>query len=149
MNNTRGVDPVAEAQARRRPRFRDFSHGPIEDLGPVDAARGETRQAATDRLQDSIAARTMAERNVEQVRQACDGLLDAAHRLVDTFGDQADSVGKGARGIAERAMTLAEWDIANSFEFAHKLVRARNMQDVLKLQAEYLRTRMQLFSPKR
>jgi hypothetical protein len=132
-----------------RRRFRDFSDGPIEDLGPVDAMCGGTRQGTTDRLEDSIDAKAMAERSVEQARQACDGLLGAAHRLVDTFGGQADTVGKGAREIAERAMTLARWDIANSFDFAQKLVRARNVQDVLKLQAEYLRARMQLFSPKR
>ena len=142
---TRGVPSTPATRLRR---FRDFCDGPIEDLGPVDAARSEPRHAATNAQPESIDARAMAERNVEQARQACDDLLAAAHRLVDSFGGQADTVGKGARGIAERAMTFAERDIANSFEFAQKLVRARSMEDVLTLQAEYLRARLQLFTPK-
>lgn len=167
---TRGVDPAAEDRLagtgrnsaaaaasagsttppRRGRRFRDFSDGPIEDLGPVAAARAAIAEspAATDHAHEGVDARAMAARSVAQARQACDELLVVAHRLVDTFGGQADSVGKGARGMAERAMTFAERDIANSFEFAQKLVRARNLQEVMKLQAEYLQARMQLFSPK-
>jgi hypothetical protein len=43
-------------------------------------------------------------------------------------------------------MTFAEKDIAISFEFATRFARARDMQEVLRLQADYLRAQMRLFS---
>ncbi len=151
----RVVDPSTE-ESRGGRRFRYFSDGPIEDLGPVNALPGEnagqqeTKLAGspTDQFQVSAEMRAIAEKSVEQARQAFDGFLGAAHRIVNTFGGQADTAGEGAKGIAERAMTFAQQDIAMSFEFAQKLVRARDVQEVLKLQAEYIKAQMQLFSPR-
>jgi phasin len=148
----RGVDFGIERPGRRL-----FSDGPIEDLGPADAARGEhaepqqqTTEAGSlaDRFQVSDEMRAIAEKNVEQARQAFEGLLDAAHRFVGTLGGQTDTAGKGAKGLADRAMTFVEQDIATSFEFAQKLMRAHSMQEVLTLQADYIKARMQLLSPK-
>ena len=156
--SARGLPVTGSHEGRR---FRYFPDGPIEDLGPVDlapvdAVRGENadRQETTpagslaDHFQVSAEMRAIAENSVEQARLACDGLLGAAHRVVDTFAGQAETAGKGTKGIAESAMTLAEQDIANSFEFARALVRARDAQDVLKLQAEYIKAQMQLFLPR-
>jgi hypothetical protein len=146
----RGVDPSTE-ESRGERRFRYFSEGPIEDLGPVDARRGEradeqatkTAGHATDHLHVSADMRAIAEKSVEHARQAFDGFIGAAQRAVDMFGETA---GKGAKDVAEKAMTFAEKDIALSFEFARNLVRARDVQDVLKLQAEYVKAQMRLFS---
>ena len=145
----RVVDPSTENWRGKR-RFRYFAEGPIEDLGPVDARRGERadEQAtpadhATDQFQVSADVRVIAEKSVEQARQAFDGFIGAAQRAVDMFGETA---GKGAKDIAEKAMTLAEKDVAISFDFASKLVQARGVQDVLKLHAEYVNAQVQLFS---
>jgi phasin family protein len=40
-------------------------------------------------------------------------------------------------------MTFAEQNIASSFEFAQQVLRARDFQDVLKLQADYVQRQMQ------
>jgi hypothetical protein len=150
---------LPESRSQRR-RFRDFVDGPIEDLGPIQssdpladarAAGAEQKQAAApgtlaERFEVPDEMRAMAETSVEQARQVFDGLLGAAQRLVDTFGGQSQTAGKGAKEAAERALTLAEQDIADSFDFARKLARARNMQEVLDLQAEYVRARW--FPPK-
>jgi phasin len=150
----RGVDAGIE-ESRGGKRFRYFSEGPIEDLGPVVAGSRERadeqadEQAATtaghsaDHFQVSADMRAIAENSVEQARQAFNGFIGATHRAVDMFGETA---GKGAKEIAEKAMTFAEKDMTLSFEFARKLVRAHDVQDVLKLQAEYVNAQMQLFS---
>jgi phasin family protein len=44
------------------------------------------------------------------------------------------------------AMAFAEQNIANSFEFAQQLLRAKDLQDVLKLQADYVKRQMQAFN---
>ena len=43
-------------------------------------------------------------------------------------------------------LTFAEQNIASSFELAQQLVRARDFQDVLKLQADYIRRQLQVFT---
>ena len=43
-------------------------------------------------------------------------------------------------------MTFAEQNIANSFEFAQKLVRAKDIQEVMALQQEYLQSQMKAMS---
>ena len=40
-------------------------------------------------------------------------------------------------------MTFAEHNIATSFELAQRLVRAKDVEEVLKLQADYIKTQMQ------
>jgi len=142
-------DPSTE-DTRGKRRFRDFSEGPIEDLGPVDAGRGEradeqttTAGHSTDDFQVSADMRAMVEKSVEQARQAFDGFIGAAQRAVDMFGETA---GKGAKDIAEKAVIFAEKDLAISFDFARKLARARGVQDVLRLQTEYVNAQVQLFS---
>ena len=145
----RGVDAGIE-ESRGGRRFRYFSEGPIEDLGPVDARRREpadepateTAGDFADHFQGPADMRAIAEKSVEQARQAFDGFIGVAHHAVDMFGETA---GKGAKDIAEKAMTFAEKDMALSFEFARNLVRARDVQDVLKLQANYVNAQMQLF----
>jgi hypothetical protein len=146
----RSVDTNIE-ESRGERRFRYFSEGPIEDLGPVVAGSREradeqvtmTAGHSADHFQVSADMRAIAENSVEQARQAFNGFIGAAHRAVDMFGETA---GKGAKDIAEKAMTFAEKDMTLSFEFARKLVRAHGVQDVLKLQAEYVNAQMQLFS---
>src|SRR5882757_466304 len=141
-------------------RFRDFADGPIEDLGPVAGRHcdksgrhdsRETEQAKfacrpTDRFEVADDIRALAERSVVEARQAFDGFIGAAHRAVDAFSGQAETAGKGAMSLTEKAMTFAEKDIAISFEFATRFARARDMQEVLRLQADYLRAQMRLFS---
>jgi phasin len=103
----------------------------------------ETRMAATDRFDVPPEMRAFAEKSVEQAKQAFDGFISAAHRAFDELEGQAESARKGARDVTEKAMTFAEQNIASSFEFAQQVLRARDFQDVLKLQADYIQRQMQ------
>ncbi len=87
--------------------------------------------------------RALAEKSVEQAKQAFDGFITAAHRTVSTFEGQAEAARKGAKDVGERAMDFAEQNIASSFDFAQKLVRAKDVREMLELQASYVRTQMQ------
>jgi phasin len=99
-----------------------------------------------DRFEIPPEMRMFAEKSVEQAKQAFDGFIAAAHKAVSTFEGQAESARKGAQDVTEKAMTFAERNIASSFEFAQKLVQAKDVQEVLKLQADYVRTQMQALS---
>jgi phasin len=99
--------------------------------------------AASDRFEVPPEMRALAEKSVEQARQAFDGFISAAHQAMSAFAGQAQTARKGARDVTEKAMTFAERNIASAFEFAQDLVRAKDMQDVLRLQADYIRRQMQ------
>jgi len=90
--------------------------------------------------------RAFAEKSFEQARQAFEGFVSAASRTVTTFEGQAETARKGARDIGQTAMAFAQKNIAQSFEFAEKLVRARDVDEILKLQAEYIKEQMQTLS---
>jgi phasin len=102
--------------------------------------------AATDRFDVPPEMRAFAEKSVEQAKQAVDGFISAAHRAFDDFDGHAETARKGARDVTAKAMAFAEQNIANSFEFAQQLLRAKDFQDVLKLQADYVKQQMQAFS---
>jgi phasin len=99
--------------------------------------------AASDRFEVPPEMRTFAERSVEQARQAFDGFISAAHQAMSAFEGQAETARKGARDVSEKAMTFAERNMASAFAFAHDLVRARDLQEVLRLQADYIRHQME------
>lgn len=102
--------------------------------------------AATDRFEIPPEMRAFAEKSVEQARQAFDGFISAAQRALSTFEGQAESTRKGARDVAEKAMTFAQQNIASSFELAEQLVKARDVQEVMRLQADYIKRQVQVFS---
>ena len=82
--------------------------------------------------------RQFAEQSVEQARKAVDGFMTAAQKAVRTRGNPGRAPPSPApRTCGEKAMGFAEQNIANSFEFAQKLVRAKDMQEVMALQQEY------------
>src|SRR2546421_8698117 len=99
--------------------------------------------AASDRFEVPPELRTFAERSVEQARQAFDGFISAAHQAMSAFEGQAETARKGARDVTEKAMTFAEHNVASAFEFAENLLRARDIQEVLRLQADYIKRQMQ------
>jgi phasin len=90
--------------------------------------------------------RALAERSVEQAKQAVEGFISAAQRTVSAFEGQAETARKGAKDVGEKAMGYVEQNIANSFDFAQKLVRAKDVQEMLELQASYIRNQMQVLA---
>lgn len=87
--------------------------------------------------------RQFAEQSVEQAKKAVDGFLTAAQKTAAAIETQANTAQSGAKDVRERVMSFAEQNIANSFEYAQKLVRAKDVQEVMALQQEFLQSQMQ------
>lgn len=90
--------------------------------------------------------RQLAEQSLEQARKAFDGFLGQAHKAVTTVEAQASAAQSSAKDMGQKAIGFAEQNIANSFEFAQKLVRAKDMQEVMALQQEFLQSQMKAMS---
>ena len=87
--------------------------------------------------------RQFAEQSVEQAKKAVDGFLTAAQKTATTLETQANTAQAGAKDVREKVMSFAEENINNSFDFAQKLVRAKDIQEVMALQQEFLKQQMQ------
>jgi phasin len=87
--------------------------------------------------------RQFAEQSVEQAKKAMDGFLSAAHKTATTLESQASTAQSSAKDVGQKVMGFAEQNIANSFEFAQKLVRAKDVQEVMALQQEFLKSQME------
>ena len=87
--------------------------------------------------------RQFAEQSVEQAKKAVDGFLTAAQKTAAALETQANTAQSGAKDVRQKVMSFAEQNIANSFEYAQKLVRAKDVQEVVALQQEFLKSQMQ------
>ena len=81
--------------------------------------------------------RALAEKSVEQAKQAFDIFVSAAQHAVNTAETHAATAQAGAKEVGELAMSFAERNIASAFTFAQKLLQARDPKDVMALHSEY------------
>jgi len=87
--------------------------------------------------------RTFAEQSVAQARKAFDELMAATQRTVSTFEGQSTSAQSGFRGLQQKVVSFSERNIAASFDFAQKLLHAKDGEEVVRLHAEFVKTQMQ------
>ena len=83
--------------------------------------------------------REFAEKSVEQAKQAFDNFISAAQHAVKTAENQAVTAQSGVKEAGALAMQYAERNITSSFEFAQKLLRAKDPKEVMALHAEYVK----------
>jgi len=84
--------------------------------------------------------RDFAEKSVDQARKAFDSFMGAAQRTVETLENSATSVQANTTDMARKTFTYAEQNISATFEHAQRLVRAKDVQEAMQLQAEFVRT---------
>ena len=87
--------------------------------------------------------RNVAEQSVVQARQAFDGFMSAAQKAVSKWEEQAAVAQAGAKDTSQRIMDFAEQNVATSFEFAQRLVRAKDFDEMMRLQSEFVRSQME------
>ncbi len=86
--------------------------------------------------------RDFAEKSVAQARKAFDGFIGAAQKAVDSAHDSTTAMHSNAADVTRKTIAYAEQNVAAAFELAQRLVRARDPQEVMQLQAEYLRSQL-------
>lgn len=84
--------------------------------------------------------RDLAERSVAQARKAFETFMGAVHR---TSGAVDNVAPNGAREVGDKAVSFAESNVNAAFDLAEKLVKAKDIQEVMALQAEYLQRQLQ------
>ena len=80
--------------------------------------------------------RKMTEQSLEQVRTAINGYLQFLQRAVP--GDLM-----GGSEFSNKILEYAERYVASAFEFAQRLVQVRDVQNLTKLQTDFIQVQMQ------
>jgi len=90
--------------------------------------------------------RAFAEQSVAQARKAFDGFIHAANQAVGQIEGRTQAAHSGAAEIAHKSMVYAEQNVATTFDFAQKLLNAKDAAELMGLQSEYLSRQMQALS---
>lgn len=81
--------------------------------------------------------RAFAEKSVGEARKAFEGYMDAATKALGGMEKSAESIQSNSRDLGRKAMGFAEENVAASLDFIQKLVSARDVQEVVRLQTEF------------
>ena len=90
--------------------------------------------------------RQMAEKSVEQTKEAYDRLMEAARQAQGMFANSTNMMGIGGKEIQEKTMQYAEANVQASFDLAERLVKAKDLQEVMEIQTQYARQQMEAYT---
>jgi phasin len=89
--------------------------------------------------------REFAERSVEQARKAFDGFIGAAQKAVDSAHGSAENARANTHEATRKAIAYAEDNVAAAFEFAQKLVKSKDLTEVMQHQSDFVKAQMATF----
>lgn len=84
-------------------------------------------------------ARALAEKSVEQARQAFDGFIDAVRKTSDKADGAVNKLQSSAKEVTEKAVSFTEDNVRAAFDHAEKLIRAKDPEEVFALHCDYVR----------
>jgi phasin len=80
--------------------------------------------------------KAMAEQGIETARQAFQGYLNATEKALGAF-ESSTGAQASAREVSRKAMGFAQENVIDNFAFIDKLMRAKDIEEILRLQTEY------------
>src|SRR5215218_1222125 len=83
--------------------------------------------------------RRSMDQTTEQAKQGLDQFMGSAQQATDT-------VQRNARNIGQKVLTFAERNICATLQFGQRVLQARDMSEVVKLQTEYVNAQFQAFT---
>src|SRR5215204_6270096 len=84
--------------------------------------------------------RRMAEQSVTQTRQALENYLRAARRPSETMEQTSDKVQASSKDVAQKTLSAVEQNLRASLDYAERLVRAKDLQEITQIQSDFART---------
>jgi hypothetical protein len=99
----------------------------------MDFAQQNTERA----VQATNWVHAIAEQNLNQSKAALEGFLTIARNAVR-------SVDRQSSAICEHSITAAEQTLSNAFDFAHKVVRIKEPQELIQIQSDFVSRQAQM-----
>ena len=108
-----------------------------------DAAKQPEPHVATSKAYEiPTAMRDLAERSVAQARKVFEDFIGAVHKTAGSVDSAAIPGFSGAKDVSLKAVSFAEINVHAAFDLAEKLVHAKDLQEVLSIQSEYVKAQM-------
>ena len=85
------------------------------------------------------AMRAVAEKNVAQTREVYERSKDALEAALKTLERSFDALGQGTTALNHKVIDIAQRNINSGFDLAVSLTAAKNLAEVIELQAAYWR----------
>jgi len=102
-------------------------------------ASGSGSSGADGKPNPAQNVRQAAETTLSQAKQAVDQYMREATRLYGAVEASAEAAQSGAREINRKAIGFAETNVNAAFDFAQRLVRAKDPKEIVQLQQEFLK----------
>ena len=100
---------------------------PLEDLNAQAKRAVEETKQATDRMKQSV------EETKEQALGAADTYFDFLNKTISSFPS-------GGTEFGEKLKSFAEKNVAATHRFIQQLSQAKDFQDALRIQTEFMQT---------
>lgn len=108
-----------------------------DPLGPTfERCPEKGESVAQSNFQIPVDVRDLVEKSVEQARTAFETFAGAAHKAVSSIEPVLPS---GAKELSGKAFSYSEANIKAAFDLAQKLVHAKDAQEFLQLQADFVK----------
>ena len=72
--------------------------------------------------------------------------MRAAEEAVSTLEDRVKASQVGAQDIGNKAMHFAERNVLSAFEFAQKLLQTKDIQELVRIQTEFVQSQMRVLA---
>ena len=82
----------------------------------------------------------------EQARLAFNNYLQAAQEAVSSFDQWIKASQVGAQSLCNKAMNFAQRNVLSTFEFAQKIVQAKDIEELIQTQTEFVQSQIQVLS---
>jgi hypothetical protein len=82
--------------------------------------------------------RSMVEASLGQTRRALEKLLAGAQQTAGSIEERGETVRAGAKEIGAKAISCAEKNVQTSLDHAEKLLRAKDLSEVMRMHTEYI-----------
>jgi phasin len=95
-----------------------------------------------DRFEIPQNMKDMAEASFDQARKTFENFMSAAQKTASQFEDQGAAAQASAKELAAKAVGFAEANIKSSLDYAERLLKAKDLAEVLKLHSEHVQNQM-------
>src|ERR1700720_1113929 len=78
-------------------------------------------------------------KSVEEAHKAFESFIEAAHKATAQAEGTTSALQSTAKGVSAKALSFTEANLKAAFDHAQKLIQAKDHQEILAHQSEYVR----------
>jgi phasin len=102
----------------------------------------ETPMNTTPNFEIPGAMREVAQKGIDQARQAFDGFISAARQTIAATQGAAQTADTSTQDMATHSFQAAEQNVRATLDFAQNLTQAKSLQEAMQLQADFARSQL-------